>query len=344
MLSSYSVIVPVLNRQAEIVRTLRSIGDSMSFFDAHHARAAEVHGEVVVVDEGSTDGTIELVRELASADCRLRIIQHHRAMGIGPARNTGVLVSTGQVLFFCDGDDLFFPEHIFVGFSLIEASEGAAAAGATGRPLQVEIGGRILASMRQPSAVIRTGVHLSEAILPYWKLVVRNSLAQNVCVRRECHEWIEGFPREAVYKRIGGGEDCAYSLLLETFFRVEHVPMETVEYVCRPGNSFDVQLKRFQNAPGSEFDVPPPVLLPLNEIRSRLEEEKISYLLDKWNVLGPPPLVPAMLHWEHVLVEWIRRRNFAQAVRVAEEANRYGQTVPRELTDQLTRYSRQHAE
>lgn len=100
MLYSYSVIVPVLNKQDVIERTLRSIADSMDFFDGNHPRAHGINSEVVVVDDGSTDRTPELVREFARLDPRVRIIHHHRSLRIGAARNTGVRVCSGQVLFY----------------------------------------------------------------------------------------------------------------------------------------------------------------------------------------------------------------------------------------------------
>jgi glycosyltransferase involved in cell wall biosynthesis len=335
------VIVPVLNKRSDIVRTLQSISDSMAFFDANHPLAAEVQGEVIVVDEGSTDGTLELVQECARADFRLRLIQHHQSFGAGAARNTGVRMSRGDVLFYCDGDDLYFREHVFAGFSLLDHSESVASATAEDKHLRVGDLGHVVFSAKRPVAAVRTGVHLKETILPYWRTATGNSITQNLCVRRECHEWVEGFPEEAVYRRIGGCEDSAFSSWLATFFRVGQIDLETVEYVRRPGNSFDRQMKRFLHPPGSDFDVPSPALQALYDIRLRREDEKVGYLLDKWRVLGPPPLSPGLLNWELVLVELVRRRRLAEAVQVAEQASRLGQVLPTELTMEIRRLSQE---
>jgi glycosyltransferase involved in cell wall biosynthesis len=336
MLCSYSVIVPVLNKQDGIVRTLRSIADSMVYFDGNHPRADGINGEVVVVDDGSTDRTPELVREFARSDPRVRIVQHHRSLGIGAARNTGVRVSGGQVLFYCDGDDLYLREHLFVGFSMLDHSASVSDAGAGRSLLRIGDRGHIILSASEPLAAVRTGVYVRDAIHPFWKRRLLNTIAQNLCVRRECHEWGEGFPEEAVYKRIGGCEDVAYNGWLNTFFRVGVIQVETVEYIRYPGNSFDRQLDTFRRAPDPARPPATPEQLALHDIRFRREEEKIDYLLDKWRVLGPPPLSSALVNWESIVREFLRRGMRAFAVETADQAARLGRELPVELVEEIT--------
>jgi glycosyltransferase involved in cell wall biosynthesis len=62
--------------------------------------------ELVVVDDGSTDGTRELVEALD--DPRVRSVHQDNA-GLGVARNTGVAAATGRYVVFLDDDDLAFP-------------------------------------------------------------------------------------------------------------------------------------------------------------------------------------------------------------------------------------------
>ena len=335
MLRSYSVIVPVLDERAVIQRTLQSIGASMSFFDAHHARARDVRGEVIVVDEGSTDGTLELVREHARGTPRVQVVEHGRSLGAGPARNTGARLSRGDVLFFCDADDLYYPEHVFVGFSVLDHS--ARAAGGQAESLAVRVGDRTLLEMSatKPIAALRSSVHLADKILPYWKAVIENTLVHNLCVRRECHDWGEGFPEEAVYRQIGGSEDVAYSDWLGTFFRVGQIGLETVEHFRYPGNSFDRQLQRFLHPPGSGFEGADVFQQSLRDIRLRREEEKIGYLLDRWLVLGPPPLPAAFLNWDGVLAELVRRQRSRDAKGVLEQAIQRGVSIAPRLRAQI---------
>ncbi len=87
-----SVVVPAYQAAATIVETLRS------------ALAQEgVDLELLVVDDGSTDGTAELARSLGPA---VQVLRQANA-GVGAARNRGVAAATGDYVAFLDGDDLW---------------------------------------------------------------------------------------------------------------------------------------------------------------------------------------------------------------------------------------------
>ncbi|MFC6287945.1 glycosyltransferase family 2 protein [Nocardioides sp. GCM10027113] len=66
------------------------------------------HLEVVVVDDGSTDGTGDIADEIAARDPRVTVV-HQANAGLGAARNAGVRHATGEYLTFADSDDLLVP-------------------------------------------------------------------------------------------------------------------------------------------------------------------------------------------------------------------------------------------
>src|SRR5262245_4518179 len=67
--------------------------------------------EVLVIDDGSTDGTRQLADELAKADGRLRVITQQNA-GVGAARNRGIAEARGKYIAPLDADDFWYPEKL----------------------------------------------------------------------------------------------------------------------------------------------------------------------------------------------------------------------------------------
>jgi glycosyltransferase involved in cell wall biosynthesis len=62
--------------------------------------------EVVVADNGSTDGTADIVRRYAQAGSRVRIVDARERHGVNYSRNAGVLAGQGRSVAFCDADDV----------------------------------------------------------------------------------------------------------------------------------------------------------------------------------------------------------------------------------------------
>lgn len=95
-----SVVIPIFNEQGEIGRCLESLMEQ-SFKDL----------EIIVVDDGSTDGSLELVSVLAKKNSKLKVlVQSH--LGAGMARNFGVSKASGQIIVFVDGDMVFAKNFI----------------------------------------------------------------------------------------------------------------------------------------------------------------------------------------------------------------------------------------
>ncbi len=95
-----SVIVPVYNVRPYIEQALDSL-------------AGQTHGalEILLVDDGSTDGSGEVCERYGAADPRIRVI-HQPNRGLSAARNTGLDAMTGDFVAFLDPDDAFHPEMI----------------------------------------------------------------------------------------------------------------------------------------------------------------------------------------------------------------------------------------
>ena len=69
--------------------------------------------EIILVDDGSTDTTYEIMEAYASKDKRIRVLVHHEeTAGGGEARNLGMSVATGEYISVLDADDIFEPEML----------------------------------------------------------------------------------------------------------------------------------------------------------------------------------------------------------------------------------------
>lgn len=95
-----SVIVPVYNVKRYVEESLNSI-----LKQTYH------NIEVIVVDDGSTDGSGEICDIIAKSDKRLRVF-HQENMGLSGARNTGLQNMKGDYLTFVDSDDTIEPVMI----------------------------------------------------------------------------------------------------------------------------------------------------------------------------------------------------------------------------------------
>lgn len=96
----FSVIIPLYNKQVYVRKALESVV-AQTYKDF----------ECIIVDDGSTDGSLDVVRSLDTGDCKLEIISQANA-GVAAARNNGVAASRGEYVCFLDADDWWEPTFL----------------------------------------------------------------------------------------------------------------------------------------------------------------------------------------------------------------------------------------
>lgn len=95
--SEFSVIIPAFNSAATLATAVESV----------LAQSCPAH-EIIVVDDGSTDNTLEVARTFGD---KIKVI-HQSNAGVSMARNRGVEVATGEWLAFLDADDWYYPDRL----------------------------------------------------------------------------------------------------------------------------------------------------------------------------------------------------------------------------------------
>ncbi len=230
VLETFSVIVTAHNMAGVVARTLRSVEASVHFLNGRWETDRPPRGEIVVIDDGSQDQTWQAIHEFVAGRPDWVTLRNSKSTSPSSARNRGVQASSGELLFFLDGDDLFYPEHVYAS----------------------------LQAMQSPAAAfVKTGVHIADPIHESWVKPIAASVVINLCVRRQCHDTVGGFPDFVLCQRFNDHlhpvtdiffkfEDMYYNQLIANLFPGVAVNRETVENLRYPGNSFDRQYEKFK--------------------------------------------------------------------------------------------------
>lgn len=129
-----SIIVPVFNARNYIEETIRSV-EEQTYTD----------WELILVDDGSTDGTREYLKSVESSKMRIFFLKEN--MGTANARNKGIVEAEGKYISFIDADDLWrkdklekqvsFMDNTHINFSYTNYEFGTEDAKPTGHIVQV---------------------------------------------------------------------------------------------------------------------------------------------------------------------------------------------------------------
>jgi glycosyltransferase involved in cell wall biosynthesis len=96
---SISVFFPCYNEQENVGRTVEKALIVLEKLDADF--------EIIIVDDGSSDGTRQIAEEITHRDGRVRVVHHQRNLGYGAALQSGFKAATKELVFYTDGDGQF---------------------------------------------------------------------------------------------------------------------------------------------------------------------------------------------------------------------------------------------
>ncbi len=95
-----SIIIPVFNRAESLSRAVESLNSNQNPI------------EIVIIDDFSTDLTLDFARSLRSKNGKITVLRNSRKKGAQGARNSGILHSNSNLIIFLDSDDTYFPGAI----------------------------------------------------------------------------------------------------------------------------------------------------------------------------------------------------------------------------------------
>jgi len=98
----FSIIIPTYNRSHFLPMTLESVSN----------QTYQEEYEIIVVDDGSTDNTEEILKKWIKKEPRLKVVKHKTNKGAASARNTGISIAKGKYILFLDSDDRLLPEAL----------------------------------------------------------------------------------------------------------------------------------------------------------------------------------------------------------------------------------------
>lgn len=106
-----SVIMPAYNSEAYIETAIRSVQTQ-----------TVKSWELLVIEDGSKDSTLELVAKMAAEDPRIRLLPNEKNMGTARSRNRGMDLCRGVHVAFLDSDDLWHPTKLEKQLDLAKTS------------------------------------------------------------------------------------------------------------------------------------------------------------------------------------------------------------------------------
>ena len=114
-MAELAIVIPVLNEQMKIAADIRLA----SAFLKEHA----ISGEIIIVDDGSTDGTLQIARRSSDDYKGVKVISSQQNRGKGYAVKTGIMASSGEYVMFIDSGSCVSYSDVLRGFELLKTDQ-----------------------------------------------------------------------------------------------------------------------------------------------------------------------------------------------------------------------------
>ena len=206
----FSITIPAYNRAYILEETLESI---------HNQRFRD--WEVIIVDDGSTDNTKEVVNALSLKDSRIRYVYQDNAER-SAARNNGAKHAKGSYLLFLDSDDAFREDHLEKFYAHLKSNEFPVCMLFSNLSYLTEEG---LSTPQLP---------LMQEGKEFEYVLMQPITPSRVCVHKKVFQDFQFDPKIVIV------EDLVLWVCIASKYKVFQVPEPTLNYRIHDGNSVDL--------------------------------------------------------------------------------------------------------
>lgn len=195
-----SIITPLYNAEDYILSTIESI-QSQTY----------THWEHIIVNDGSTDSSLQIVEKEAQKDTRIKVVMLSRNSGAAESRNKATALATGDYIAFLDADDLWHPEKLQKQLQYMQEKEAAVSYTSylhideEGKPL----GKRIKALPELTYQKQHSNNYIGNLTGIYKASEIGKIIAPSIRKRQDWAVWLEAI-KKSNRNAVGLQEDLAY--------------------------------------------------------------------------------------------------------------------------------------
>jgi hypothetical protein len=201
-----TVVIPVFNAEAYLAAALESVlGQTRSDL------------ELIAVDDGSEDGSLEVLERFARSDRRIRVLTNDQNLGLSASRNRGWRLARTPYIAFLDADDVALPDRLARQLEFLDAHPSVAAVGGT--VITIDGSGRRISTVRYPPG----NRAIQSRLLQHWCPICQSALT----MRRAALEAVGGYRFRCV-------EDYDFLLRLSERFELANLRETVLLYRLHP--------------------------------------------------------------------------------------------------------------
>jgi glycosyltransferase involved in cell wall biosynthesis len=206
-----SVVMPAYNAAKYLAEAIQSV-----------LQQSFTSWELIVIDDGSTDNTAEIVMGF-QADERIRLIKQANA-GVSSARNAGINAATGNYITFLDADDIYLPENLLTKYETINSDSG----------IDYVYSDLLVCDSQMKEMYVEKGVladKVRNSVLT-WHSKNIPGLSSNIIVRHSA------LKNKSIYfdKNLSNCADRYYKILLVNECKGAYIPKALAKYRNTPGS------------------------------------------------------------------------------------------------------------